>query len=207
MTISEITAFLESAFDVLNEKYFESALPKCAITIQLSPKAYGHFTTKEVWQGGEEAARHEINLGAENLNRPLVNTLATLVHEMVHFFCHINGIKDTSRSGVYHNKRFKEEAERRGLIIEYDKKIGWSKTTPSPTFAQYVKKQWQGTAIESFRIGDFGADGRTAKKSSTRKYICPICAQSVRATKEVLLLCGVCSVDGAQILMVNDDVL
>ena len=207
MTISEITAFLESAFDVLNEKYFESALPKCAITIQLSPKAYGHFTTKEVWQGGEEAARHEINLGAENLNRPLVNTLATLVHEMVHFFCHINEIKDTSRSGVYHNKRFKEEAERRGLIIEYDKKIGWSKTTPSPTFAQYVKKQWQGTAIESFRIGDFGADGRTAKKSSTRKYICPICAQSVRATKEVLLLCGVCSVDGAQILMVNDDVL
>lgn len=207
MTISEITAFLESAYDVLNEKYFESALPKCAITIQSSPKAYGHFTTREVWQGGEEAARHEINLGAENLNRPLVNTLATLVHEMVHFFCHINEIKDTSRSGVYHNKRFKEEAERRGLIIEYDKKIGWSKTTPSPTFTQYVKKQWQGTAIESFRIGDFGADGRTAKKSSTRKYVCPICAQSVRATKEVLLLCGVCSVDGTHVLMVNDDVL
>lgn len=205
MTISEITAFLESAFDIFNDYYFESTLPKCAITIQSSPKAYGHFTTKEVWRGGEEAARHEINLGAENLNRPLVNTLATLVHEMVHFYCHINGIKDTSRSGIYHNKRFKEEAEQRGLIIEYDKKIGWSKTIPSVLFVDFVKKQWQGAAIEAFRIGDFCADGRTAKKSSTRKYICPICAQSVRATKEVSILCGICSSDDSPIFMVNDD--
>ena len=207
MTISKITAFLESAFDVLNDKYFESSLPKCAITIQSSPKAYGHFTTREVWQGGKEAARHEINLGAENLNRPLVNTLATLLHEMVHFYCHINDIKDTSRSGVYHNKRFKEEAERRALIIEYDKKIGWSKTIPSPSFAQFVKEKWGDAPIDLYRIGDFGADGRTAKKSSTRKYVCPICAQGIRATKEVVILCGICSAEGAPVLMVNDDAL
>lgn len=204
MTISEITAFLENAFDVLNEEYFENTLAKCAITIQSSPKAYGHFTTKEVWQGGEETARHEINLGAENLNRPLVNTLATLLHEMVHFFCHVNAIKDVSRGGVYHNKRFKEEAEKRGLIIEYDKKIGWSKTTPSPSFVQFVKSKFSEISIESFRIGDFGADGRTAKKSSTRKYICPICAQGIRATKEVLILCGACSTVEEFVPMVLD---
>ena len=31
------------------------------------------------------------------------------------------------------------------------------------------------------------------KKSSTRKYVCPNCGQSVRATKEVNILCGDCN--------------
>ena len=37
-----------------------------------------------------------------------------------------------------------------------------------------------------------GAATKTRKPSSTRKYICPICHQSVRATKVVNILCGDC---------------
>ena len=44
MTISQAAAFLESAFSALNKEYFEDALPMPIITIQTSPKAYGHFT-------------------------------------------------------------------------------------------------------------------------------------------------------------------
>ncbi len=123
MTISTATAFLESAYSKLNEFYFENTLPRCAITIQSTPKAYGHFTTREIWQDGKRATLHEINLGAENLNRPTAETIATLIHEMVHFYCHENGIKDTSRGGTYHNSRFKEEAEKRGITVTYDEKI------------------------------------------------------------------------------------
>ena len=36
--------------------------------------------------------------------------------------------------------------------------------------------------------------GAAKKPSSTRKYICPICRQSVRATKIVNILCGDCMV-------------
>lgn len=41
MKVSEEVMFLENAFDVLNERYFESALPKIAITIQSTPRAHG----------------------------------------------------------------------------------------------------------------------------------------------------------------------
>lgn len=32
----------------------------------------------------------------------------------------------------------------------------------------------------------------TPKRSSTRKYVCPCCGNSVRATKAVNLICGDC---------------
>ena len=50
MVISEIVAFLEDAYDVLNLKYFNGELPKAVITIQSSPRAYGHFTPWDAWK-------------------------------------------------------------------------------------------------------------------------------------------------------------
>lgn len=116
MNISEIVSFLEDAYDVLNQKYFEGALPKAGITIQSSPKAYGHFTPWNAWHENEHSYK-EINIGAETLNREIFTVLATLIHEQVHFYCRINNIKDTSRSGNYHNKRVKIEAEKEVLLL------------------------------------------------------------------------------------------
>lgn len=125
MTISKVAEFLETAFNALNKEYFEGALPKTIITIQSSPRAYGHFTMYDAWKDKSKGYK-EINIGAESLDRPIANTIATLVHEMVHLFCFINDIKDTSRGSTYHNKRFKQEAEKRGLVISYDSRIGHS---------------------------------------------------------------------------------
>lgn len=194
MVISEITAFLEDAFDVLNQKYFEGALPKAIITVQSSPKCYGHFTTWDAWSE-ESTGYKEINLGAETLNRPVENTIATLIHEMTHFYCYINEIKDTSRGGTYHNKRFKAEAEQRGLIIDYDSKIGYSLTEPSPELIEFVAEQgWQGVNLARQGQLSFsgGSSGRT--KSNVRKYQCPECGCSVRATKAVNIGCLDCGV-------------
>lgn len=44
MKISDKVVFLKEAFDVLNQRFFESALSRPAITIQNTPGAYGHFT-------------------------------------------------------------------------------------------------------------------------------------------------------------------
>ena len=41
MQISEITAFLEDAYDILNVHLFGGELPRAVITVQSSPKAYG----------------------------------------------------------------------------------------------------------------------------------------------------------------------
>lgn len=195
MTISQAVKFLEDAFDALNKEYFESALPKAVITIQSSPKAYGHFTCGKVWHDSQRKLdSYEINIGAERLNRPTSATIATLVHEMVHMYCRINGIQDTSRGNTYHNKRFKAEAEKRGLIIDYDEKIGFSITQPGPELKRFCTAQHWRNKLTINRTGEFGGSEPKAKKpSSTRKYICPCCGNSVRATKTVNILCMDCS--------------
>ena len=49
MKVSDEVIFLEEAFDVLNRKYFESALSRPAITIQSTPGSHGHFTPYDAW--------------------------------------------------------------------------------------------------------------------------------------------------------------
>lgn len=195
MTISQATKFLEDAFDALNKEYFESALPKPIITIQTSPKAYGHFTIHEVWQDRQRKAKsHEINISAEALDRPIAKTIATLVHEMVHYYCHLNNIQDTSRGNTYHNKRFKEESEKRGLLVDYDPRIGWSITQPAPALRSYCAAQHWRNKLTLSRTGGMGAnDPKPKKPSSTRKYECPCCGLSVRATKDVNIICADCN--------------
>lgn len=194
MKISEVSEFLENAFDILNQRYFDGELPRAVITIQSSPRAYGHFTPYLAWSEDGEGFP-EINLGAENLNRPTANTIATLVHEMVHFYCHIKEIKDTSRGGTYHNRRFKTEAEKRDLIIEHDPRIGYSITTPSDALTAFVEAQgW--SEVNLARMGQMGLvnGGRSIGKtvSNVRKYQCPNCKCSCRATKEINIGCLDC---------------
>ena len=83
MKMSETITALETIFDKLNAIYFESKLPRPVITVQTTPKAYGHCSTKKIWKS-ENEGMYEINLGAEFINRPKESTCATLLHEMVH---------------------------------------------------------------------------------------------------------------------------
>ena len=189
--LSEDLKFLEHAYDVLNKKYFEGSLTRPVITIQKTAGAYGHFTPWNSWTA-KSKEYPEINLGAQTLNRDLVETLATLLHEMVHQYCYDKKIKDTSSNGRYHNKRFKAEAEVRGLIIERAPGIGWSKTTPQESFKEFVAKTFK-DKISCNRKGDRGGGGVAGKaSSSTRKYVCPKCSMSVRATKYVRIACMDC---------------
>lgn len=203
---------LEYGFEVLNEVYFDNALPPAVVTIMSSPKTYGHFTVGKVWKA-EESHYNEINISAEHLDRDIEHTMATLMHEMVHFYCQLNDIADTSKNGRYHNKNFKREAEARGLIISYHKYIGYSVTEPSSEFAKVIQNHGIQKPLEINRDGvmmftgtNGGSDGdngkngtdgnggETAKKkTSTRKYICPCCGNSFRATKDIRVLCMDCN--------------
>lgn len=123
---------------------------------------------------------------------------------MVHIYHLMNNIQDCSRGGTYHNRKFKEKAESVGLIISKDPRIGWSLTEPSEELIEYIISQgWTDILInrqESIRIGGVsgGSSGDSSgnkppkKPSSTRKYICPCCGNSVRATKEINIICGDC---------------
>lgn len=203
---------LEYAFDVLNKVYFNGELPPIVICIMSSRSTYGHYTVNKEWRLNEDHL-HEINISAEHLDRPIENVCATLQHEMVHYYCALNNIQDTSQNGRYHNKNFKREAEMRGLIIMQAKYIGWSVTEPSMEFIQVLKAYGIEKPIDINRDGFagfmtaggmgglIGVDGTGGgievpkkPKSSTRKYICPSCGNSVRATKDLNILCGDCMV-------------
>ena len=202
---------LENAFAVLNKVYYNNELPPIVITLQSSPRTNGHFTLGKVWRA-EEAHFNEINISVEHLDRPIENIMATLQHEMVHYYCQLKGIADVSQNGRYHNKRFKAEAEKRGLIISYQQYIGYSVTTPSDEFIEVLQTNSIEKPLDINRdggvfIGFGGSDGiggmngtsgiegkATKPKCSTRKYQCPCCKNSFRATKDINVLCMDCNV-------------
>lgn len=194
---SRVSGYLEKIFRTLNADKFGGELEVPIITVQSTPKAYGHFTCGKVWMNAHGDDQYEINIGAGTLNRPIENVVSTLLHEMVHLYNQMHCIKDCSRGNTYHNKRFKAKAEEVGLIIEYDSKIGWSVTSPSEELLDYIIKQgWEDILInrnDGLRISGGSGDG-DKKKSSTRKYQCPCCGMSVRATKEVHISCMDCNV-------------
>lgn len=205
---------LEYGFEVLNDVYFNGELPPIVITIMSSPRTNGHFTVNEVWRS-EENYMHEINISAEHLDRPIENVIATLQHECIHYYCALNNIQDTSQNGRYHNKNFKREAEARGLIISQAKYIGWSVTQPSEEFIEVIRSHGIEKPLDINRDGErldlagllgglMGGDGNNIvgpdgkpinpkKKTSTRKYICPCCGNSLRATKDLNIMCMDCN--------------
>lgn len=187
--LSPAQQYLERAFGILNTYYFQGELPKAVITIQSAPKANGYITLDKLWNIEGERFR-EINISAEHLNRPPENLLATLQHEMVHLYCMENGIEDTSKSGRYHNKRFKAEMEKRDMKVEYVKYIGYSHTIPTDAFISVLERYNLLQPLDKFRNTRVAVKGKP--KTSTRKYVCTQCGISVRATKDVNIACIDC---------------
>lgn len=195
-------------FDAINEEYFDNSLPKVFITLQQGKKktksTYGTFYPK-AWaenQGVEydeetgiervktgEDRFHEIGMSAEYFTRPVGNWCATLCHEMVHLYCAVNEIESTSNKGVYHNKEFKREAEKRDLIIEKADVVGWSLTTPSVDFIKFV------SSLEvDENVFSYFRDTRLAPSESTpkKRYVCCECGMQVQAKKNKNIICGEC---------------
>ncbi len=204
---SRLAGQLEKLFRMLNTDFFDGQLEMPVITIQSTPRAYGHYSVFPIWSIKGAELKHEINIGAGTLDRPIEYTVATLLHEMCHMY---NGtvlqIKDTSNGGVYHNKRFKETAESHGLEVTRSEKYGWSSTTPSDSLLDWILnndvQEIQLNRNESTGIrvggGNTAANGGrlpiSPTKQSSRRYHCPKCGTIIRATRTVNVLCGDCIV-------------
>ena len=190
---------LENLFETFNARFYDGKLPKPIITISpdTTTGAYGWCTAWKAWEDSEgnsdpESGYYEINLCAEYLARPLTDTAGPLLHEMAHLYNLANGVKDCSRGGTYHNRRFKEAAESHGLTVEATEKYGWNRTALNPETADFVSKlSIKGFDIQRKKITKAAKTG-AGKKQSSRKYVCPCCGLIVRATKPVNIICGDC---------------
>ena len=202
---NRVAGYLNKIFDLLNEEFFENELSRPTITIQSTPRAYGHFSLREDTWVSKLGGTHEINIGAGTLSRPIEEVVSTLLHEMVHYYNYERGVQDCSRGNTYHNRKFREEAERRGLNVEHSDKYGWSHTSPSDLLLDFVLENDLSDILinrnefSGFQMGGTGTHSGTpitptAKKSSSRKYNCPCCGTSIRATKKVNIGCLDCGV-------------
>lgn len=200
---NRVAGYLNRVFDLLNDEFFESALSRPTITIQSTPRAYGHFSLRDDTWVSKLGGTHEINIGAGTLGRPIENVCATLLHEMIHYWNYENGIRDCSRGGTYHNKYFRDAAQARGLVVEHSDKYGWSHTSPDDALLDFVLRNDLSDILinrnesAGVRVPGTGTHSGAApvpgKHSSTRKYICPHCGMSVRATRTVRIACMDCN--------------
>lgn len=98
----ETVAYLGKLYDFANERLFNGELKKPVITIQRDErnKTNGWWSVGKVWrENAEDEGEHELNMTAQQLNRPIGEIAATLIHEMCHQFASVNNMQDCSRSG------------------------------------------------------------------------------------------------------------
>ena len=80
-TYNRVAGYLNKIFDLLNEHYFQGELVRPTITIQSTPKAYGHFSTRPDTWVSVTGNSFELNLGAGTIGRPIEEVCATVLHE------------------------------------------------------------------------------------------------------------------------------
>ena len=172
-TLNEIT----KAFKQLNEYLFGNALPEPVLVIQSrkagARNAMGWFTLGKNWTDRETGkSYHEITVCSETLNKPMVTVLEVLVHEMVHLENKIKGIVDCS-AGQYHNKKFKEAAERALLICKASRKYGYGLTEPS----EKLLKLFDVLSIDesAFNLASTDNSVEERKKYIMFTYVCDGC--------------------------------
>lgn len=195
----------------INSDWFndELDLDRVVFSCTSTPKAYGHFTpylSYRVHDKDGERGAVEINIGAGTLDREIFEVVATMIHELCHYYNWCNNVKDTSNNGVYHNKRFKNEAEKHGILIEQAPIIGWSVTTASDELLNWCienglesfrlgRNEWSGLSFGGFGKGTSTTTTTTTTKGNSHKLECPCCHTKIRYTtsKAPNIMCMDCN--------------
>lgn len=194
---------------MINSDWFDSELDmeQVVFTVQSTPKAYGHFTPYLAYRVHDKSGERqavEINLGGGTLDRPIEEVITTLIHEMTHWYNWSKGVQDCSRNNTYHSKKFKNESEKHGIVVEYDSRIGWSISSPSLELIEWICENNLSdfrigrNEFTSFlvgggsRVGNGGIHTPTTKKGNSIKMVCPKCRAIARVTRKTNLICGDC---------------
>lgn len=215
ITTQDTLAALYEAFDKLNKHYFNDELPTVCLIISDMTRRYSHgwFTVSKIWTDGRDSHKmHEIALSASLMEQGMHMVIGVLLHEMIHLFCSVNKIKDTSNGVTYHNSKFKTESEKRGLVFiqtEVCKVNGWYETALSENaelvvdgfnlnvnaFAisrDFVDTLSSHSEEEEKEVPKIEVMKKVRKKNS--EYSCPSCDLKFKAKDTLNIICGHCEV-------------
>jgi hypothetical protein len=169
--LATIYAAVNDAFVSIRQRHPE--IPNVMLVVGASGKRpgasglnLGTFSPKS-WES--KTAEHEIVISGESLKNGPADVLATLLHESAHALAEKRGIKDTSRQGRFHNKRFRELAEEVGIEVEHSKTLGWSTTTLPPETAKLYRTEIANLkkALKGYRLLKVDA----AKPKTTARWV------------------------------------
>jgi len=191
-TLSEI----KNAFVVINKHLFGGSLPEPVLVVQASHRAkmgaMGWFTLGKLWKNKETGeCFNEITICSETLTQSLHTILEVLVHEMVHLYCMVNNIKDCSGRGGYHNKLFKQNAEKFLLKTNDipDKRYGYGYTSPTAELIEFL--EMIGIDEEAFNLGET-APYLPPKRYTMHIYDCKCGASFKTSANLAAIQCAVC---------------
>lgn len=198
---------LYKAFDFFNKELFNGELKNYALTIQApKTKAYvnvlGWCSSIPTWHAIEndendkssDVPMYEVTLVANHLDRPFLEIMGTIIHEMVHLSNNLKDINDCSKS-QFHNEKFRNEAERVGLICEKVPRKGWAATSLSPKLAELIENSDIDKSAFNFFKDKIKLEEKAKKKRKKKyKFICTSCLDVVYSEKEDLqVICAECN--------------
>jgi len=188
----------EYIFEHFNSGLFKGCLPQVILTFSRGKRFHGFFAPDRWKSNGKEF--HEIALNPETMNRPKDLVCSTLVHEQVHLWQQVYGIKKPKRA--YHNKEWAKKMKDVGLYPsntghEGGKEVGANMThyiIPDGPFIKCYK------TLDPKSFLPFEAivrlESKVAKKKKNKvKYCCPGCQLNVWGGKDLLLRCNECEID------------
>ncbi len=183
---------LNKMFNLINEELYENKIIKPKIIIsslngnqrfRLAENVYTTITKKD--SSELAVSRSMLSSGNEK------NVFIEMLKYAALCYGYQNNIKITSNRGIYHNKRFKKIAEEHGLKCSYTK-YGWDNVELNDIGIKLFNTyDWFFTITGEKTVYNKKLYKHTC--GSTRKYICPICGNSVRATKNINIACLDCN--------------
>lgn len=196
---------LQDAYDHFNGELFGDELPNCIITLKRKNRSFGSFSGKRyVRRDGRESDEIALN-PAHFQDRSLADTLATLVHEMVHLWQHHHG---SPGRGGYHNRQWAAKMKQIGLYPSSTGAGGGKETgdrmshyimSGGPFIGALDILERRGFTIPWAEVpaiepeasgGEEGTEAPVGSRSGERvKYVCPICQLNALARHGAKLAC------------------
>lgn len=196
----DIIKVLENTYDELNDMVFEGGLPKACVTIQHEKKkskkgnyvTLGWFNCGGSWEDKSGKEVFEITITPDSFKGEYIDILGTLIHEMVHVYCHVYDIEDCR--GKKHTEDFKAIAEKVGLVVEKDKQVGYGITTLSSELVDKIESLDIDSSIFKIKYNSTSVEPIEKPKKPKTYYKCPICGEVIKSRKKDLnLICGKCN--------------
>lgn len=181
---------LMQAYDTINFNYFDGRLPVVKFSLFVTQR------NKSGWSIIKKQDVYTIYVFDYCLFESVESIYIGIMHQIIHILNAENNIVDTSRNNQYHNKRFREVAEKHGLITRRTNAHG------------YDVVGIQQEVLDKIMISDFRRRLNQAiekdmeiernEKKQIRKMVrftCPSCKRKATAGLKMRLICGYCMVE------------